>query len=91
MEQSGRHIGGTLALHHRRLGTDGGGLRQEGVTIKPLAHQRHKHLARSQLAAVGADGSKRRCRIERALAPLRFSPAGDQVTKLHQIRAEVAR
>jgi hypothetical protein len=24
------------------------------------------------------------------LAPLRFSPAGDQVTKLHQIRAEVA-
>lgn len=90
MEQCGWHICGALALHHRCLRTDRGGLRQEGVAIEALPHQWHKQLPSGQLAAVGADGSERCCWIERMLAPLRFSPAGDQVTKLHQIRAEVA-
>jgi hypothetical protein len=90
MEQFRRHICGTLALHHGRLGTDRGSLRQEGVPIEALPHQRHKQLAREQLAAVGADGPQRRGGIERTLASLRFPPAGNQGTKLHQFRAEVA-
>jgi hypothetical protein len=45
MEQSGWHIGGTLTLDHRSLGADRGGLRQKGVPIKALTHQRNKQLA----------------------------------------------
>jgi len=91
MEQLGGHIGGAVALHHGRLSSDRRSLGQKAMAIKPLTHQRHKQLAWGQLPAISADGSDRQRRIKRRLAPLRVAPASNQCTKLHGIRAGMAR